>query len=386
MPDVTFLGFDEAWLDMRGGAWTAREISQQPEMLRRTQDILMMRRAGIEAFLKPLLARPEMRIVLTGAGTSAFIGDSLAPWLAAHLKRRVESIATTDIACAPELYLDADQPTLLVSFGRSGNSPESIAAVELADQCVTEIHHLVITCNADGALAKYAALTRRGFCVLLPEETHDRGFAMTSSYSCMAWGALGCLSGIEALQGRIGPVTAAVAAVIAEHTDTLRRAADQGYDRVAYLGSHVFKGMAREAALKLMELTNGGIATLFDSTLGFRHGPKTFVTDKTLVFVFLSNDPYTRRYDIDLLNELYGDNEAGRIIAVTAQPVSDIPDHIAIPGLESAADIDLIWPYIAVAQIFAFQQSLRHGLTPDRPNAKGTVNRVVQGVRIHERV
>jgi tagatose-6-phosphate ketose/aldose isomerase len=135
-----------------------------------------------------------------------------------------------------------------------------------------------------------------------------------------------------------------------------------------------------------MELTNGGIATLFDSTLGFRHGPKTFVTGKTLVFVFLSNDPLTRRYDLDLLEELRRDDEAGRIIAVTAQSAPDIPDHIVVPGLEAAVDIDLIWPYIAVAQVFAFQQSLRHGLTPDRPNARGTVNRVVQGVRIHERV
>lgn len=386
MPDTTFLGFDEAWLDMRGGAWTAREICQQPQMLRRTQDGLRTRQSEIEAFLAPLLARPELRIVLTGAGTSAFIGDSLAPWLAAHLKRRVESIATTDIACAPELYLDAGQPTLLVSFGRSGNSPESIAAVELADQCLDEIHHLVITCNAEGALAKYAALTPRGFCLQLPEETHDRGFAMTSSYSCMAWGALGCFLDIDTVQSRVGPIADAVSAVIAGQADLLRRAADQGYDRVAYLGSHIFKGMAREAALKLMELTNGGIATLFDSTLGFRHGPKTFVTDKTLVFVFLSNDPYTRRYDIDLLDELRRDDEAGRIVAVTAQDDAGMSDRIVVPGLESAADIDLIWPYIAVAQIFAFQQSLRHGLTPDRPNAKGTVNRVVQGVRIHERV
>jgi tagatose-6-phosphate ketose/aldose isomerase len=54
--------------------------------------------------------------------------------------------------------------------------------------------------------------------------------------------------------------------------------------------------------------------------------------------------------------------------------------------MEQADDIDLIFPYIAVAQIFAFEQSLRRGLTPDQPNVKGTVNRVVQGVRIHERI
>ena len=384
MPDDRILGFDPAFLTERNGAWTAREITQQPDMLRRTQALLLARRTEIEAFLTPLLARTDLRVILTGAGTSAFIGDSLAPWLASTLKRRVEAIATTDLVCAPGLYFAADTPTLLVSFGRSGNSPESVAAVELADSHVADLHHLIITCNDDGALARYALASRNGFTILLPEETHDRGFAMTSSYSCMTYAALAALAGIDLFQSRIGAIADAVGQAVEQYTPALKATSDDGYERVAYLGSHIFKGSAREAALKLMELTNGAVTTLFDSPLGFRHGPKTFVTGKTLVFVFLSNDPLTRRYDIDLLEELRRDNEAGRVIAVTARDRLDMRDQIRITGLEDAPDCDLLFAYIAVAQIFAFQQSLRHGLTPDVPNTKGTVNRVVQGVRIHE--
>ncbi len=381
----TLPGYDEAWLKDRGGFWTAREIAQQPDMLRKTQGLLAAKTAEIDAFVAPLLARASLRIILTGAGTSAFIGDSLAPWLSAQLKHPVESLATTDLVCAPGLYFQADTPTLLVSFGRSGNSPESIAAVELADQCVSEIHHLVITCNADGALARYAETAAHGYGLLLPEETHDRSFAMTSSYSCMAYAALAILGGIDTLAARTPALADAVAGVIANDLPVLQQAVSQGYDRVVYLGSHVFKGMAREAGLKLLELTNGGIATLFDSPLGFRHGPKTFVTDTTLVVVFVSNDSHTRRYDVDLLDELRRDAQAGRVIAVTAQDGLEAYDHIRIRGMDRAPDIDLIFPFIAVAQIFAFQQSLQRGLTPDQPNTQGTVNRVVQGVRIHER-
>ncbi len=383
-PGASLPGFDDAWLKAHGGFWTAREIAQQPDMLRKTQGLLTATQTAIEAFVAPLLSR-GVRIILTGAGTSAFIGDSLAPWLSGKIGRAVESIATTDLVCAPELYFTADAPTLLVSFGRSGNSPESIAAVELADQCVSEVHHLVITCNADGALARYAKMAKHGYCLLLPEETHDRSFAMTSSYSCMTYAALTVFTGIAAMSARIAPLADAVAGVIATNLPALQQVVDEGYDRVVYLGSHVFKGLAREAGLKLLELTNGGIATLFDSPLGFRHGPKTFVTNKTLVVVFVSNDPYTRQYDIDLLDELRRDGEAGRVIAVTAQDGLEAYDHIRIRSLEAAQDIDLLFPFIAVAQIFAFQQSLKRGLTPDQPNTQGTVNRVVQGVRIHER-
>jgi tagatose-6-phosphate ketose/aldose isomerase len=380
----TFLGFPESLLHARGGLWTAREIAQQPEMLRQTQAILMRDRAAIEAFLQPLLVRPDLRVILTGAGTSAFIGESLAPWLSAKLNRRVEAIATTDLISAPELYFAADIPTLLVSFGRSGNSPESVAAVAEAERCVKHLHNLVITCNGEGALAK-AAAAPRGLVILLPEPTHDRSFAMTSSYSSMVYAGLVALTGIVAFAAKVGAIADAVEQVIGDYTAVLKEACDGGYERVAYLGSHIFKGLAREAALKMMELTNGGIATLFDSPVGVRHGPKTFVNSKTLVFLFLSNDPYTRRYDIDMLNEFRNDGVAGRVIALTAQDGVG-GDCMRIRGLETADDCTLLFPYIAVPQIFAFQQSLGHGLTPDQPNPSGTVHRVVEGVHIYERL
>jgi len=385
MPELkTLLGFDEATLERKGGLWTAREIVQQPEMLRRTQAILMAKKAEIEAFLKPLLAR-KVRVILTGAGTSAFIGTCLAPALAAKLKVRVEAIPTTDLSCAPQLYFEADTPTLLVSFGRSGNSPESVAAVELADRFVTDLHHLVVTCNADGALARYAA-TARGYTILLPEETHDRSFAMTSSFSCMTYAALSALSGIDALQGRIDAIANATQGVIDGYTAAMQQVASEGYERIVYLGSHIFQGLAQESGLKLLELTNGGLVTMFDSPLGFRHGPKTIVNSKTLVVVFFSNNAYTRGYDGDLLDELLRDNDAARLIAVTAQDGVSVKtaDTVRVTGLEKADDTDLLFPYIICPQIFAFHESLRHNLTPDKPNASGTVNRVVQGVRIHE--
>ncbi|UDF03043.1 SIS domain-containing protein [Asticcacaulis sp. AND118] len=385
MPDMTHLGLDETALERLGGLWTAREIAQQPQMLRETQALLMARRAEIEAFLAPLLAQPNLRVILTGAGTSAFIGECLAPVLSTRLGRRVEAIPTTDLACAPQLYFEADTPTVLVSFGRSGNSPESVAAVELADRFVKSLHHLVITCNADGALARYGQ-GARGQTVLLPDATHDRSFAMTSSFSCMTYAALAVFGGIADRDARVSAIAHATQQVIGTHAATMKAVADEGYERVVYLGSHIFQGLARESGLKLLELTNGGLVTMFDSPLGFRHGPKTIVNDKTLVVVFLSNNAYTRGYDIDLIDELRRDRDAARVIAITAQDGVGLPveDQVRIEGLEDADDADLLFPYIVAPQMFAFYESLRYKLTPDKPNTSGTVNRVVQGVRIHE--
>jgi tagatose-6-phosphate ketose/aldose isomerase len=358
--------------------WTRREILQQPETLRVTQALLTEQRTQIEAFIAPLLARPDLRVVLTGAGTSAFIGECLAATLAQATGRRVEAIATTDIVSSPGLYLEPQTPTLLVSFGRSGNSPESIAAIDLADQRLSDVHHLIITCNADGVLAKRAAADAR--VVVLPEATHDRGFAMTSSFSAMMYAARTILCGIDSAS--IKPIADATRDLLAVVEPRMAALAARGFDRVVYLGSGPFRGLAREAALKLLELTDGATATMFDTTLGFRHGPKTFVNRDTLVVVFVSTDPLARAYDCDMIEELRNDKVASAVLAVSAQ--GEVGDTIVVPGMEKAADADLLFPFIAPAQLFALHASLARGLTPDTPNKAGTVNRVVQGVRIHE--
>jgi tagatose-6-phosphate ketose/aldose isomerase len=153
---------------------------------------------------------------------------------------------------------------------------------------------------------------------------------------------------------------------------------------VVFLGSGPFRGLAREAALKVLELTNGRRAAIHDTPLGFRHGPKTFVDPETLVIVFLSADPHTRAYDLDLVRELRADGRARRVIALSAQPQRRLsPDDILITAPADAGDAELLFPYLAFAQLYAFHSSLALGLTPDNPNPDGLVNRVVQGVRIH---
>ncbi|MEO6104344.1 MAG: SIS domain-containing protein [Pseudoxanthomonas sp.] len=376
------LGIPESDLLASGALWTAREIEQQPRMLEKTHALLSAMRDQIEAFLTPLTGDANARVILAGAGTSSYIGQCLAPLLDRQLAARVDVVATTDLVSAPHLHLDRAQPLLLVSFGRSGNSPESLAAVELAESLVDDVRHLVVTCNPQGALNRIPA--RRVMTLLLPEETHDSSFAMTSSFSCMAYATLLAFSDAHALDERIGPIATATEEVIEQLLPSLQELALQGFDRVAYLGSGVLQGLAREAALKLGELTNGAVATCFESSLGFRHGPKTFVTDKTLVVVFVSNDPLTRRYDHDLLDELRQDGCAARIVEVTAQRrTQPAVDSLLVPGMTAAADIDLLWPYVAIAQLYAFNASRALGLSPDNPNKAGVVNRVVQGVRIY---
>src|SRR5262249_42732730 len=104
-----------ASLEAQGGMWTAQEIAQQPQMWLRVEKLLAAERSSLQEFVSPIVDDPSGRVVLTGAGTSAFIGQCLQPALAGRLPCRVDAIATTDIVSAPQLWLKAGVPTLLVS-------------------------------------------------------------------------------------------------------------------------------------------------------------------------------------------------------------------------------------------------------------------------------
>jgi tagatose-6-phosphate ketose/aldose isomerase len=332
--------------------------------------------ATLRAWLRPLLDRKDLRIVLTGAGTSAFIGETLAPALKQATRLRVEAIATTDLVGSPDTWLDASAPTLFVSFARSGNSPESLAAVNLTEQLVRDRHHLIVTCNREGELYRRAQKLPNAHVLLLPEETDDRGFAMTSSFTGMVLTAALAFDALP--QDDVAAIVKWGAEVLETRVPLIEELAQAGFERVVYLGGQEFKGLAREAALKMLELSDGKMVALAETPLGFRHGPKTIVNGRTLVVMFLSNDPYARQYEADLLRELRADGVAGRVVAL-----GSAQESISVGAPASASNLALCFPYAVFAQTFAFLRSLSLGLRPDTPNARGVVNRVVQGVSIY---
>ncbi|EGU35485.1 SIS domain-containing protein [Vibrio scophthalmi] len=378
-----FLGYEQPWLEQHNGIHTAKEISHQPRLWRALADILEQQYDAVSAFLNPLLAQPELRIILTGAGTSAFVGDAAVPFIQAGLRFQVESIPTTDIVSNPEQYLDSNRPTLLVSFARSGNSPESVAAVALVDQLVPNCHHLFLTCNGEGALARYAENADNAYCLLMPEGSNDNSFAMTSSFTCMLMSAFTLFSGQTLTQWRdqIEATAHLCDCKLQQWPQAIKPLSQQPYERLIVLGSGGFAGLAREASLKSLELSAGKVMTTFDSSLGFRHGPKFSINDKALVIQLFSSDEYTRQYDLDLFNEIRRDKQALAHIAISESALNE--EDVFELGQLGLGDQWLCFPYVLFCQILAFEKSLQLGYGPDNPCPTGEVNRVVQGVTIY---
>ncbi len=388
------LGLEISKLEDCSGLNTAKEIIQQPDTWRESIKNLIKNKIEIKSFIDSFLSKKEFRIILTGAGTSAFAGEVCEPYLTSLLNKRVEAIATTDLVASPKSYFIKDMPTLLVSFARSGNSPESVHAVNLANQLVDDLYQIVITCNENGKLAKNTVNDEKSLLLLMPPQTNDLGFAMTSSFTTMVLNAMAVfnINNIENFSSDVDKLSNSVNDFIENNIEKVTSLSNEDFERIVYLGSSTSKGIARESALKVLELTAGKVNASYDTPLGFRHGPKSVVDDETVSVIYISNDEYTRKYDLDLAKEMLAHKKNDKVVIVGDNIEEDIlnkADYVFnVENINYNVENKVLLPLqqIIFGQMLSFLKSVNLGITPDNPCPTGEVNRVVQGVILHELV
>ena len=378
----------EEWSNL-GATHTAKEIAQQPKTWMKTFNIMNDIQEDLGLFLESITEHANHDIILTGAGTSEFVGNTVAPILSRNHSLNVRSIATTDLVADPSLYFYKNKPTLLVSFGRSGNSPESVAAVELANQLIDKVKHLVITCNHEGNLA--IREDENIFAIKLPEETNDKSLAMTSSYSNMYLATMLAfnLNRLDALKEEIEAASRVGEAFNeTNYADVHNMVEGFDFSRIVYLGDGHHTGLAQECGLKLLELTAGNTVSMHNTPLGFRHGPKSFISPDTLIVVYMQTNEYIRQYQIDLVKEISAQRNGEKIFVVDQiedEALANLVDkyvHIKYntnitQGLE-------VLNMVMVGQLFSLLKSIKNGLQPDNPSPSGVINRVVEGVIIYD--
>lgn len=388
------LGLEISKLEDCSGLNTAKEIIQQPDTWRESIKNLIKNKIEIKSFIDSFLSKKEFRIILTGAGTSAFAGEVCEPYLTSLLNKRVEAIATTDLVASPKSYFIKDMPTLLISFARSGNSPESVHAVNLASQLVDDLYQVVITCNENGKLAKNTVNDEKSLLLLMPPQTNDLGFAMTSSLTTMVLNAMAVfnINNIENFSSDVDKLSNSVNDFIENNIEKVTSLANEDFERIVYLGSSTSKGIARESALKVLELTAGKVNASYDTPLGFRHGPKSVVDDNTVSVIYISNDEYTRKYDLDLAKEMLAHKKNDKVVIIGDNIEEDIlnkADYVFnVENINYTVENEVLLPLqqIIFGQMLSFLKSVNLGITPDNPCPTGEVNRVVQGVILHELV
>lgn len=376
-----------------GATFTTTEIHQQPSVWEELVADFFKHKTKFNSFLDSIYDKhTKVRVILTGAGTSAFVGDTIVPELSRQHEGNVsfESIPTTDIVSNPTEYFFKETPTILVSFARSGNSPESVASVALGQKIIDDFYQVIITCNKDGQLAKNVEGDQNSMTILMPEKSNDQSLAMTSSFTSMVIAAYAFFSKDAFTEEIAQQIISHTKALIENLGDFVDKVLTFDFERIVYLGSGLLAQLSHEAALKMLELSGGKVVTMHESSLGFRHGPKSILNDQSMVVLFMSQDPYTRKYDLDILRELSAAETGMKIVAISEYEDDEVkqladwmlPINNSDSGLHNDFHLALI--YIVFAQALALKKSIQLGITPDNPSPDGAISRVVQGVTIYD--
>lgn len=375
-----------------GLVFTPQEIAQQPRSWEVTLEIFKRNQERICGFLEglglrgPIEQRPV--VILVGAGTSDYIGQALVLLLRQSWGCEVIACPSTDLLPNLEDFIVPERNYLWISFSRSGDSPEGVAVLERAMELYPDIAHLVVTCNEDARMIEVCRDYPRSCIVVLDKAVNDRSLAMTSSFTNMI--VLGqCLAhawSIKDYEPVLRRMSATGKQLLQNASDLAERLASQDYSRVCFVGSGSLASVAKESALKVLEMTAGRVTTMSETVLGLRHGPMAALDEATLFVCFVSEDGRRALYARDILREVREKAIAAKCVAVgTPAQMAEIA-ALCDFYLPVESDVsDLYRPALDVifGQLLGLHCSMFHQLKPDAPSPGGVIARVVQEVGIY---
>ena len=362
---------------------TFREICQQPETWLHTSELMQEYSAELSSVINGLSS-----LTLSGSGSSEYAGGCVCTQLRRNLGINVQAVGAGAVLTHGIHALPVGTPSLMVSLARSGDSPESVGALVLLRRLEPEMRHLVLTCNREGRLANTFRTDPKVTVITLDDCTNDRSLVMTSSFTNMVLGAqfLGLLSDPARYKAIASALAVAGSALLQDQMSAFEQVARKPFRRTLFLGSGARFAAAKEASLKMVEMTAGRVTTTCETFLGLRHGPMSGIDDQTLIVCFLSTDPMVRAYETDVVREL-AQKELGLVRILAGQ---NVPDDLPAPGdtvvryrSTNLADEDLPILDVVVGQLLAFFRCLGEGLRPDSPSGNGIIRRVVPAFTLH---
>lgn len=392
---MRILGLKEKELKGIEGYYTCKEMVNQPYLWLEGVRIIRENQEKIKKFIDEIKSINGLNIYLVGAGSSAKAAALVENYIRRVTGLEVYSVSSTNLITQPKNYIIYDKPTLLVSFGSSGNTTEGLEAVELFKKKCSKLYQMLIICSGKGELVKKYSTQEDVLYVPIPEGTKGRSMAATGEFTLLIQYAL-MMFDIDRFDYYVRMFkNAEVDAEYFFDRDIYKvhSIANKKYDVVAALGSNALTALASEMCLKISELSSGLQSTQFHPILEFRHGPKLIMNSMSLVSFFISNDPHTQKYEIDMLKECSENKRNSTIVAVSMDYNEEIDDNCDYyfyfnkNGFKYRDDSHIIFQYALYLQCFAILKAVDLKVSPDKlgSDVSGFINKVAQGVTIYKR-
>jgi glucosamine--fructose-6-phosphate aminotransferase (isomerizing) len=298
--------------------------------------------------------------IFVGCGSSYYLAQAAANSWTLLTGQRARALPASEVLLFPQLVQSNGEETQSVVISRSGKTSETVRAAKVLSGELG-MPTIGLTC------AEGSELEEKCDSTIVLHTADEKSMVMTRSFT-------GMLLSLQVLAGRWAGNTHFVRDLqrMAEHfaprihsiaEEIERFVENHSFGDYVFLGQGPFHGIAREASLKVMEMSCS--YSQFFHALEFRHGPKAIVSQGTCLMFFLSQ--MGRVAEKEVLAEM---KELGGVtIAVCNQAddsVRSASDLVIEVGFD-ANELALLAPYTVAGQLLGFFTGAQKGLDADHP-------------------
>jgi glucosamine--fructose-6-phosphate aminotransferase (isomerizing) len=331
------------------GTFTRQEIFSQPDAWADALQILAGQRTAVQTLLRN---NHYDSVIFIGCGSPYYLSLAAAALFQEQTGIYARALPASEIWLYPRSAFRGDGKTLLITVSRSGETSETLHAVEQF-KALGGGSILTISCYPDKPLASMGDVN-----IVLPSG-QEQSVAQTRAFSVLYVATVILIafwSDQQPLIDELAKLPQAGLQLLQNYADL---AVDWGQrtelDRFYFLGSGPRYGLACELNLKMkeMSLTHSEPFHFME----FRHGPMSMVTPETLIVGLRSQQNRTQE------NQVLEDMRAmGAQVLSLDEAAADVNFS---SGLSETARNILYLPF---CQIMAFERSLAKELDPDRPH------------------
>ncbi|MBD7908226.1 SIS domain-containing protein [Sporosarcina gallistercoris] len=326
---------------------TYNEIKSQADQLQRTYDLLREMKFDQNSV---------DQVLFTGCGTSFYLASSAAKIYQSVTGQLTAAVPASELFLHESTLIVPGKKYLIVGISRSGTTSEIILALEHV-KGKSDIQTLAVTCNSGTPMEDLADQ------VIALDHISEKSVVMTQSFTNMLF-ALQLYSAkqansVEDLE-QLKRVPAIVQEALSDENNVKSLADDHSKQRFIFLGSGSYNGLAKEATLKLKEMTQTECESY--SSLEFRHGPISIVDESTAVILLAQIE--TAAYDQELVKDI---RSLGGHVLVVGPVVDKFETNEIIRLTDTINDRNRHAVYLPALQLIAYHRAISLGFDPDKP-------------------
>lgn len=332
----------------------AQEVRSQPRVWEQTWQRLQSAR---QTLANLVFRECWDAVYFTGSGSSYYLALAAAALHQQLTGQNTRGIPASESALFPGMvYPDAPgQRILLVAFSRSGETTETLLAVE-QHQALGQ-PALGLTCRSNSPLARQCQ------AALAMEEAGEEAIPQTRAFTSLYLAAqylAGLVADDQHYLASLERLPALAEDLLERSAEPISQLAQAGWERIFYLGSGPYYGLACEGALKIKEMALTWSEAYHFTEL--RHGPLALMDGDTLVVGLLSDT--AARVEQPILADAR--ELGGLTLALAEQPPANLARYTI--GLQSGLPELARGPlYVLPLQLLALARAQAARLDPDRP-------------------